>query len=787
MYPYLSAGIPNPEDFIYLCLTTDNHEDFFLRRDTLFYRFNNNIVEHTNSRLLIARLPKNINELLAPWPTSRLIKGNYQIFYINESIFDQPDVQNFVNGIEIGCIFIPQSMDKDVAKKVTKNAKIPDVLVKSIKAPTSFNDEWKYITDQNNKIIKKIFPEINKNKLFKSTSTLDGVKTPNVNFLLPISATINRNRGLYEEIYLNRESVKPSTANTYLEKEKDAKKWCVKYIKQLIVEKHVLKLATSTSGIDKLLEIVPTDTSLSDSNDIQVEELSNLFEHFSKYYTNNLHKINYKIDMIFQVPFINKWVVDEVNSYLKKDKLPKRLLRNIYDEDGYYGFYSPSNSTKENIYFKAFLFSLKEREKEAMVIDSLFVSYALANLIPYQRLGTVPSIDITEWHKQMYNNVIKNSDILQIQKFNENKIKIGEKIKSSFSDELLELITTFGRHIKIISDAPVEWINNNGIPLGIEKSVSRLPIIPGNGLIFHTYFKKFAINTDNFTVLIINALEKSDPIYVQGKKLFYLLEEHIKNSGGVLNYREPKDSADFIHLIEKNKPTILVYYGHGSFSKNEFEGKLYIKNDTITATQLENINWAPPITILGACETQKVVANYLNIGNMFLMSGSMSVLATYFPVDSIYTVTFLESLFRHLANTLNDTSPNFLMNNWADIILQTRRTHYLFEPAKAINNYFLKKKISHDYDEIKLVQYITEYCMSRIKEDISDVYRYREEAYLSYFEDTPELLEIIRSIFSRQLIFDESMIFTSLGSPEKISILRKTNKNFTLRKSQSEI
>lgn len=33
--------------------------------------------------------------------------------------------------------------------------------------------------------------------------------------------------------------------------------------------------------------------------------------------------------------------------------------------------------------------------------------------------------------------------------------------------------------LKFITDAPVEWIENDGIYIGIEKSISRLPVVPG--------------------------------------------------------------------------------------------------------------------------------------------------------------------------------------------------------------------------------------------------------------------------------------------------------------------
>ena len=115
-----------------------------------------------------------------------------------------------------------------------------------------------------------------------------------------------------------------------------------------------------------------------------------------------------------------------------------------------------------------------------------------------------------------------------------------------------------------------------------------------------------------------------------------------------------------------------MFYGHGSFDYNEDEGKLHIRDDSITATELEMIHWNPIITILGACETQTLNNNYLNIGNMLIGSGSASVLATYFPVDGMFTFSFLEGLFRHLLNTLRNESPKRLIKSWKSPLSCTR-------------------------------------------------------------------------------------------------------------------
>ena len=62
--------------------------------------------------------------------------------------------------------------------------------------------------------------------------------------------------------------------------------------------------------------------------------------------------------------------------------------------------------------------------------------------------------------------------------------------------------------------------------------------------------------------------------------------------------------------------------------------------------------------------------------------------------------------------------------------------------------------------------------MNKIKYDISDAYRYRNDAYRSYFDENKGALEAFEYILKHNYIFHESLIFTSLGSPEQIEIIR---------------
>jgi len=164
---------------------------------------------------------------------------------------------------------------------------------------------------------------------------------------------------------------------------------------------------------------------------------------------------------------------------------------------------------------------------------------------------------------------------------------------------------------------------------------------------------------------------------------------------------------------------------------------------------------------------------------MFLGLGSQSVLATYFPVDGFYTFSLIESIFRYLKNYFEGKVPPEYVKNWSDIILQARRVHYITEPTNTIIEYLDKKGDKNIVDPKILTQYAIKYCIESSYNDnnsYSSVMEksviYRDEAYKEYFKNYPESTRmLIDYIFKHNYVFPESIIFTSLGSPEKIKFV----------------
>ena len=763
--------------FVSYFITTNNHGNpNFIERDTFSYRFNRNIVTHTQSRYIAAHLPKTLEELVIPWPLSSFVDvPNYITEYINIELLNKnkDGIIDLIKQTPLGCVFIPEELRDHPFIKQIQEITLPVIFLEDgVDIPIS---QLQLIVEKNSINASQIIA----NKVTISDKTkIEPISIPHKHFLRPLEIAINRNRGLYLSIFENRQEPKPfdnPTTEGKLVAEEQAISDLKYYLKLLIAEKYIIYLAKHEKGIDSLIEIIRKWDDSIDTADLDLDILEKYFLNLSDYFFEKFDEIVYRTDMVFVLPMVNKTSVDLLNREFQL-RLSKPVLRQIYDFSGYYGIGGGKD-------FETMLRIISDRASENSILDSLSLNFTLDTKSPYVRLPNLPSQDITVWYSHMFKNTMKNANLSEIEKFNNNFHKISEKLKLSLDDEFIDILVKYGKHIKFITDAPIEWVKYKDTPLGLIKSISRLPIIPGNTLVNsakHNLLTKIPKATVSF--LIINALNPNDTLYKNGKKLGELLKEYFPKH--CVNYYEVKNKTDFIRTMNENPSTFFIYYGHGSMpevSRNQPDqiGKLHIGDDEIDMIELENnIKVVPVVTILGACQTQVLDAHYLNIGNMFLGLGSQSVLATYFPVDGFYTFSLIESIFRHLKNFLSNQAPEYI-KNWSDIILQARRTHYIIEPVNTIIEYLDKKGDKTRVDSESLSQYVMKYCIeSSCNANTSYIsvmeqsVIYRDKAYKEYFKNYPESTRmLIDYIFKHNYVFPESIIFTSLGSPEKIKFV----------------
>lgn len=93
--------------------------------------------------------------------------------------------------------------------------------------------------------------------------------------------------------------------------------------------------------------------------------------------------------------------------------------------------------------------------------------------------------------------------------------KISETLTTAVPDKFLEIIDyPVNRTIKLICDAPLEWININGLPLMLRYFTSRIPATPGN-LFYQQAIssRQFNLPLNSFReILVVRAFPPKDPL-----------------------------------------------------------------------------------------------------------------------------------------------------------------------------------------------------------------------------------------------------------------------------------
>lgn len=497
--------------FVSYFITTNNHGNpNFIERDTFSYRFNRNIATHTQSRYILAHLPKSLEELILPWPLSSFVEEqNYITEYINIELLikNTEGILDSIKQTQLGCVFIPEELKDDPIFKQIQEITIPVIFLKD--GEDIPNNQLQLIVKENSINASKIIA----NKVTISDKTkIEPISIPHKNFLRPLEIAINRNRGLYLSIFENRQEPQPWNIN--IESKEEVEKVAIEdikfYLKILITEKYILYLAQYEKGINSLIDIIKQWDNSINTDDLDLDVLEEYFLNVSDYFFEKFDEIVYRTDLVFVLPMVNKTTVDLLNREFQL-RLSKPILRQIYDFSGYYG----KGNSKD---IEKMLSIISDRAKENSILDSLSINFTLDTKSPYVRLPNLPSKDIALWYSHMFNNIKRNSDLSEIEKFNDNFHKISEKLKLSLDDGFIDIIVKHGKHIKFITDAPIEWVKYKDTPLGLIKSISRLPIIPGNILVNSAKLNfKREISKATVSFLIINALNPNDTLYKNGK------------------------------------------------------------------------------------------------------------------------------------------------------------------------------------------------------------------------------------------------------------------------------
>lgn len=244
----------------------------------------------------------------------------------------------------------------------------------------------------------------------------------------------------------------------------------------------------------------------------------------------------------------------------------------------------------------------------------------------------------------------KQDSMKRVFAFREIQKRLGEAVDPAFIDLIRESKTG----IRILADAHLEWLDIDGIPLGLRKNVTRIPATPGNLFVNEVGPKERLLLTpkDLRKVLVISALEASDPI----KGMFEIaFEEFAKVWKDKLSVTTVQVSTEqeFVDAIDAFDGQLMLFDGHGAH-KDDGPAVLYLEDTPVDVWSLQSrIKRMPPIVILSACDTHAADRNHATVANGFIALGARTVLASVFPLLAPTAATFAARLLYRVADFLD--------------------------------------------------------------------------------------------------------------------------------------
>jgi len=224
------------------------------------------------------------------------------------------------------------------------------------------------------------------------------------------------------------------------------------------------------------------------------------------------------------------------------------------------------------------------------------------------------------------------------------------EMETSIDPRLRTRIEEAAFGIKLISDAPLEWLPSGDIPLSMRHNVTRIPATPGNLSIGSlTTYPGIGLKPSAFDeILHIDAAPEGDAAHgvIKGAidNFFPLRKAKIN-----IRHVEVKTTGDFVKAMNSYDGPMVIFDGHGSHSDFSDIGNLYLGNEKCDVWALKGIVRTPPIVLLSACDTHALDRSHATVANGFLALGSQSVIATLLPIGITSAAVFVARFLYRLA------------------------------------------------------------------------------------------------------------------------------------------
>lgn len=248
--------------------------------------------------------------------------------------------------------------------------------------------------------------------------------------------------------------------------------------------------------------------------------------------------------------------------------------------------------------------------------------------------------------------------------------KVQNAVTASVPDEFFEFVEKADDGIRLITDAHLEWMSVRGLPLCVQKNITRVPVTPGNLFIDQVLPKKYLhlAASDFEEILILSALRDDDPI---GKFFDIALAgfEPLFRDKVRVRTERIRNEEDLVAALNSYNGSLVIFDGHGGHEQGK-AAELQLLEESIDIWKLQRTQLrVPPIVVLSACDTHAADRNHASTANGFLAIGARTVLGSVFPIDALDASSFIARLLYRVAEFVPAAHATFNRSlTWMEIM-----------------------------------------------------------------------------------------------------------------------
>jgi hypothetical protein len=335
---------------------------------------------------------------------------------------------------------------------------------------------------------------------------------------------------------------------------------------------------------------------------------------------------------------------------------------------------------------------------------------------------------------------------------------VQDALLNAVPQEHVELISKSQSGIKIIGNAPLEWLPINGLPLGIWTDVSRINATPGNLMFQHLQeTMPIHLSPETFKEYVVLSM------FQEGDSLAHYIENALTSLSTQKNLQgrieRPTSVEEFAHAVDTYQGSILIIDSHGDHPATPDVGGLIIGGKPFEVVDLSGKIRVPPIVILSACDTHPYDRSHATVANGFLHCGAIAVLSTVLSIRGDQAALFLARLLLRAVQYAGYVTNSGQTVAWTNIVGGALRMHLAFDIVTRL----AKRKLITE-EERNQIQFETNLDINRPRRDWLDRLAERCKAIGGIDETTWQ------SLFADILAGSDVIRYLHIGNPESILI-----------------